>query len=346
MYVSPFIIMEYIELELDSNLATASNTTGFQSTDWPLFQLGNRVQDIKAFKVLEVSLPQVWANYYRDDAFSFVTGLFSIPVPINTGQYTKAQFIAELNTVLNNPVGQFVVVLNSNLATHYGGTGPIIFSATEQTTGTNIGALQIVALGNTPELGSLNLLSDAHFSMGGITTESVNRYFLGFPDRFTLTSNSGASIQATMKFPQILKDSWPGYVTLNSQKLGVLVKAYEADTRYISLPFLQGNGQGSSFLASIPIKLDASQLYTQWQDPAPDKFFDLKNLFTLESLDLYWKRGGMKDEIMTFRGCNFFVKIALLIASDNGSTTGGPPTSSFTFPNNTYIPKPEPLRLA
>lgn len=297
--------MEYIELDLDSNVATASATGGYSSTTWPLFQLSNRVTDIYGIKILEASIPQTWYNFISTNSLlwrgSLPADTFICPVP-PSGRYTIQDFLNKWALLLNS--GSFFAAITAYIVT-LGGTGSVLFTPSI-TPGLTIN-VEADIIGN----GGTFTVNDKVFEL--LLPENINFQFLGFRSFSNVSLTTGSPLLSNSVFPYIPNPEVPGYLSVASKKLGPLFKMYSDDTRY-STAYYKGEGQGTPFIGTIPIE-PSNNFYFRWKDNNPTFSFNVGNLPTIDSLDICFQLGGTQT-VVDLNGANFFIKIGMLIKTD------------------------------
>jgi hypothetical protein len=92
---------------------------------------------------------------------------------------------------------------------------------------------------------------------------------------------------------------------LNSDTLGSIFQTYLPTT---ASEFSPSKGPQ---IARIPITGNPGDI-VYYKDPCPEIWFDVQNLFKLQTFDLYFTLGSSPEKI-SFNGQNFSVKLGLLI---------------------------------
>lgn len=149
----------------------------------------------------------------------------------------------------------------------------------------------------------------------------TSTFFGGFSlsnmtDRLTTalgTYNGALSVGNTYICGRVAELTGPNYIYINSLKLGPVVKTRLAQ----SAPNGFGQGRGPQ-IAKIPMTVNFNEV-SHYIDPMPTKWFDLENLLTLDSLDLYCTLGRENDYIR-FNGPSFSLKIGFYLTKPNSST--------------------------
>ena len=113
----------------------------------------------------------------------------------------------------------------------------------------------------------------------------------------------------------------PNYLYVNSSKLGQLCNLY--------LPkgaFNLGGGNTGPQMAKIPVNvLPGGVIY--WQDPDPQKWFDVENLQQLDQIDFYLTLGNTTTQIpLQLNGLSFSLKLGVLLNKRDHEDVQGLPT--------------------
>jgi hypothetical protein len=306
--------MEYVELTLDSQLAQNSGNVDYVKTDWPVFNLGQRLTNIQAIKLVEVCIPKTWYNWYNTDGDldpyivfqSFVTDVFYF-MYIPTGSYTIASFITAVNAELSSTAFQQFLV------DEIGVTGPI--DATLEYN-TNSGKFKFVFSGGGNA--APGDLTNIYISFFG-ADQPIN-YFMGYPSADG-TYLDGTAEEAYQEMPEIARVDWPNYLQVASSTFGDITKAYnplslEPTVDYFgNIGAIGTTGQSNPQFGTVPNDKAFGQIIV-WQDPDPGRFFMLNNLFQLASLDIYLTNGPFTKPLR-LNGQTFMVKIGLLVDKPN-----------------------------
>jgi len=138
----------------------------------------------------------------------------------------------------------------------------------------------------------------------GAPTNSGNtnpRLYIGFPGG---TTNSTA---LTLQSPNAVLISGPNYLYVNSSKFGQLTNLY--------LPqgaFNLGGGNAGPQMAKIPVTVTSGNVI-YWQDPDPQKWFDVENLTILNQIDFYLTLGNTTTQVpLKLNGLSFSLKLGVL----------------------------------
>lgn len=151
----------------------------------------------------------------------------------------------------------------------------------------------------------------------GAPTNSGNfnpRLYMGFPGG--TTSSQGTSNIITS--PNTVLISGPNYLYVNSSKFGQLTNLY--------LPqgaFNLGGGNAGPQMAKIPVTTTSGNVIF-WQDPDPQKWFDVENLPLLNQIDFYLTLGNTTTQIpLQLNGLSFSLKLAILVNDFNHNSISG-----------------------
>lgn len=99
--------------------------------------------------------------------------------------------------------------------------------------------------------------------------------------------------------------SGPNYLYLNSRKIGQLCNMF-LPTGARNL----GSGNNGPQMCKIPVNVQANGII-YWQDPDPEKYFDLEDLFNLVDLDFYFTLGNTSN-VVEFNGLSFSIKMVVI----------------------------------
>lgn len=292
--------LRYYEIELDSLDALNTAGNGSATTDWPLFYLGGKepLRNVAAIKILEVQIPFSWYVFNSGNNTFLLTeigGTATVTLPI--GNFTSSQLTTLLAAALTSvSPGGF------NYTVTYDST-------TQKFTFFN------------------NASSTSIFGFTfGLPTNSGNvnpRLYIGFPGGITTTLNflsSGTNKGNYMVAPNAALVTGPNYLYINSNRVGQLTNLY--------LPkgaFNLGGGNSGPQMAKIPIPvLPGGVIY--WQDPDPQKWFDLENLQQMDQIDFYLTLGNTTTQTpLQLNGLSFSLKLAVLLNKQNHNDVQGLP---------------------
>jgi len=63
-------------------------------------------------------------------------------------------------------------------------------------------------------------------------------------------------------------------------------------------------------MAKIPVNVQSNGII-YWQDPDPEKYFDLEDLFNVADLDFYFTLGNSSN-VVEFNGLSFSIKLVVI----------------------------------
>lgn len=291
--------LKYYEFQLDSLDATSSNSEGAASTDWPLFLLGGKtpLSNIAAFKIIEAQIP---FTYY----------VFNSVNTDNTDSNPARWTLTEIGPGAGGPYFPKIAVGNY--------TGGDALATALQT------AINAVSSGYTVTYNSiLQKLVFVTAKAGvigfsftfGTSTNAGNknpRLYIGFPGG--VTTSTGLFLVS----PNVILLSGANYVYVNSNALGNLTNMYLPQGA-INL----GGGNSGPQMAKIPINCNSGEV-SYWQDPDPQKWFDIENLNVLNQVDFYLTLGNTTGETpLKLNGVSFSLKLAILINTFSHNDLGG-----------------------
>lgn len=273
--------LKYYEIELDSLDASSSAASGSAATDFPLFLLGGKapLSSIAAIKILEVQIPMTWYVFNDENTDNASTNLARWTVTLTGG----ATYYPKL------PVGNY--------------TGGDTFATALQT------AINAVVGGFTVTYSSqtqkLTFFKTGGFSFTfGLPTNSGNkniRLYTGFPGG---TTNS---VGDTLVSPNVIQVSGPNYLYVNSLAIGNLTNLYLPQGA-VNL----GGGNSGPQMAKIPVNASSGETIF-WQDPDPQKWFDIEGLTTLNQIDFFLTLGNLTTQIpLRLNGLGFSLKLGVL----------------------------------
>lgn len=294
--------LQYHEFEFDGFDASTSYVSNAAPTDWPNFLLGRPLEHIAAIKILEVQIPYSFylitaenntftlheETGYRTNVYT--TSTVTLPV----GNYTSASIQPALAAALD---AASVAIGNNHTYT-------VTYAALT-------GKLTIVA-------GSPHLYQRFYFTFGtaGDFGNDSPRLWLGFNGGASAIAYSlSGSVAANLTAPNVLNLSGPNYLYLNSYSLGSLCNLYLPEG---SDPLPSG-GLGPQ-MAKIPCTVNPGGIIF-WQDPDPQKWFDVQNLNNFAQADFYFTMGNVIGQNpLRFNGNTFSLKLGVLV-NTKGKTT-------------------------
>jgi hypothetical protein len=277
--------LRYYEFELDSLDASGSKAAGVAATDWPVFLLGGKqpLTNIAAIKILEVQIPFSWYVFVPENTqpnangtqwtLNETGGVSNVYPIIVTGNYQGGPALATALQSALNAVSSLYVV------TYNASTQKMTFTTTKAG------------------------VTAFSFSFGAPTNSGNTnpRLYMGFPGGTTVSTG------LTMISPNIPLLSGPSYLYVNSSSLGPLTNLY--------LPqgaFNLGGGNAGPQIAKVPVAGNSGDVLF-WQDPDPQKWFDLENLSLLNQVDFYLTLGNTTTQLpLKLNGLSFSLKLAIL----------------------------------
>lgn len=276
---------EYYEFALDSLDASYSNQAGTASTDWPVFEVAGKgpLKDIVAVKILDAQIPFSWyvLNSVNTSFLMRVDAGADFTVTIGVGNYTAASLAVALQTAINAAAGgttlnvTYEVVTQKFLFTKIGGPG------TEFT-----------------------FTFGAPAGIPGVQPNSGNRnprLWIGFPP------GSTTSVGGILLAPNCVSVSGPGYLYVNSSRIGSDVDMY--------LPqgaFNLGGGKAGPQMAKIAINANPGGV-VNWVDSDPQKWFKFDQLQSLNNFDFFLTLGNTTSEYpLKLNGLGFSLKLGVL----------------------------------
>ncbi len=273
----------YVELQLDSLDGTQTQQY-IATTDWPTFNFSRDLPNVAAIKVLQAEIPFSYSVVNEtNNTFSLAENLpvnSTLTVTLPIGNYTSTTLATTLASSLN--------ASSPNAKTY-----TVVFSST-----TN--KFTITTTDADPAF-RFSLL----FGTSANTGQDNPRFVLGFPG-----GESTADATFTLTAPFSAQISGPNYVYLNSDSLGQM-----SNTMLPTGALNLGKGSNGPQMTRIPITCNPGGV-TFYNDPDPDKWFDMENLSRLSGFDLYLTLGNQNpglSKALKLNGQGFSVKIGLLL---------------------------------
>ncbi len=125
--------------------------------------------------------------------------------------------------------------------------------------------------------------------------------------------------QAYLQAPNMMQLSGPNFIYLCSKALGPLVKLFLPNEQVKGMSM----GANGPEVTKIPISVNSGSVI-YWQDPDPNKWFDMDGLQGFPSIDFYCSSGtGNESRPVDFNGLGFSIKMGVLLADANVSTFVG-----------------------
>lgn len=287
--------LRYYEFELDSYDTDSTPGSGVLPSDWPLFSLARPLQNLAAIKVLEVTIPFSWYVFnYNNNTFTLNEGAGGGDVTVTIPEGNYNG--TSLATALELAMNAVSPNTYTYIVSYNPVTGKLIWEAT------------------TP---------------GGAFTLKCGyqNYPLGNYDPSVLLGlrASQSSIGNTLVGPDVAMITGPSYLYLNSRALGGMCNLF--------LPYGAENlGTLGSQIAKIPINCQPFGLIN-WQDPDPQKWFDIDDMFSVPAIDFYFTLGNTTTITpLEFNGLPFSIKLGMLVNSlDHDNVQAG------TFEQNRVV---------
>ena len=285
--------LEYFEMQFDSLATAITPDSQSKTTDWPLFYLGRPLTNVAAIKVLEVQIPfsfYVFNNSNNKFLLSVAGICTNAVVTIPEGNYTTTTLANTLKTSLEAAMKSQTPATNLQWTVTFGGSGsePYTGKFTFKVN-TTVSAATSFTFGLADDPGNLN-----------------PRLLLGFPAG--ITSAVLVSGSMTIVAPNANLVTGPNYVYLNSRKLGSLCNLY--------LPQGAANlGYGTTGpqMAKIPVNVQPGGII-YWQDPDPQKWFDVENMANFTDVDFYLTLGNSSNQVpLQLNGLSFSIKMGVLV---------------------------------
>lgn len=298
--------LKYYEFQLDSLDATSANSEGVASTDWPRFLLGGKqpLSNIAAFKIIEVQIPFSWYVFNTQNT-SFNGDPGGTPNP--GSQWTLVE-----TGGASSGVSLYPVIATGN----YNG-GSTLATALQNSLNAVSSLYTVTFVSQTQKFTFTTTkagVTSFRFTFG-LPTNSGNknpRFYMGFPGG--VTSSSGT----TMVSPNAVLISGPNYLYVNSAAIGQLTNLYLPQGA-VNL----GGGNAGPQMAKIPVNVSSGNVIF-WQDPDPQKWFDVENLPILNQVDFYLTLGNTTTQIpLQLNGLSFSLKLAVLTNTMNHNDLGG-----------------------
>lgn len=278
--------LEYLEFELDSKDAVIS-LNAYSKLDWPKFQLGRRLQNIIGVKILEAQIPFTYYTFETGFNTFTVEGTgtnFSITVP--EGNYSLTQLLPVLKTLLDAYYNEWSWTV---------------------TVGAYNRKLTLVNTYTVPsptvQLGNFKVYSD----------NPMMQQLLGIADSSaSATLSTQVGVVFTLNCPNAINLSGPNYLYCNSLAIGSQCDVFLPQGQVF-------NGNVTPTLAKIPVTVNSGGLI-RWQDPSPQNYFDLENLYNISELDFYLTYPN-STRVIKLNGQSFSLKVGLIIKTDSHSVT-------------------------
>ena len=295
--------MDYIELEIDSTLATQS-IGSLSPKDTPLVYIGRTLQNIVGAKILEVNIP--FSYYVISDRIAISnssiqenmlqltwSGSEAYPIFIPPGNYTGPSLAAVIQTGLQAAIAFIAVPPHSF-------NGPLRSASCVFNTASGTFTMTI----NQDPVGLTAANADR---LEFFYSEELGKVLgiVGATNMIALWTPRPA-VSATYSFitTNVANITGPNNLYVNSVLLGNLCKAYLPQSSLVT-------GETNPQMAMVPVNVNPGGVIW-WQDPAPQEVFDTKNLFSLNQLDFYIT-AGTDTRPLQFNGLGFQIKVLLFV---------------------------------
>lgn len=267
--------LEYNELYLDSTDSVAARD-GYSNKNWPLFYLDRPLYNVISLKVLDVQIP---FSYFVINNFnnSFVlteklSPFQSVVVTIPVGNYNVTTFATALQTALNQ-------------ASYYEKEYTVTFDQTTQ------------------RFKIFGALVQFRVTFGNNTDPGYLAEIIGLPVGTTdATPEGDFGVNSQIVCPFSVQLTGPNYLYLCSDAFGNTVQSY------VPQKYVFGGGKGPQ-IAKVPVNVNPNDVI-YYNDPDPEKWFEVNNLSQLSSFDLYVLSGGLPYKL-DFNGHSFSVKLGV-----------------------------------
>lgn len=285
--------LEYLELSFDSLDTVRGATADQKSTNWPLFNLARPLTHIAGIKITQVEIPFSWYVFNKNNntfllsVAGFVTNaVVTIPV----GNYSPTTMTAALTSALNTALHSQGNSSSTNFSVSFSGPG------SNPNTGKFTFTLPTITSAATSFI----------FGASDDTGNTNPRLLLGFNPGENTATYGGSGTGMVLTAPNVNLLSGANYLYLNSRKLGQLCNMFlPIGARNL------GSGTSGPQMAKIPVNVQSNGII-YWQDPDPEKFFDLEDLFNIADLDFYFTLGNT-SQIVDFNGLSFSIKLVVII---------------------------------
>lgn len=283
--------LKYYEYQLDSLDATSSNTEGVAKTDWPLFLLGGKqpLTNIAAFKIIEVQIPFSW--YVFNDQNTKVNTNNTQWTLVETGGSNDGQSLYPQLAIGNYAGGSALATALTAALNGVSANYAVQFDTQTQ---------KLRFYCTKPFVSAFSFTFGAPTNSGNFNP----RLFMGFPGGTTTAVFAGGLF---MESPNVVLISGPNYIYVNSTAIGQLTNLY--------LPqgaFNLGGGNSGPQMAKIPVNVSSGNVIF-WQDPDPQKWFDVENLPLLNQIDFYLTLGNTTTQTpLKLNGLSFSLKLGVL----------------------------------
>lgn len=313
----------FYELLCDSATAFKSNSK-LDYTSTPIFNFGSGIKNIVSFKVIEVTLPVSWYNWYKintiDEAVS-TDRTFTLNIGTGTANFNLSN--------MNMGTGVFSGSLQSAYFSGYDIAAAITVDL-QRTTFTNLLTAQgYVGPYNCycewlPNLNKFNFVLGTNLPPPGINisieffkADNNSKYIIGQPGRSRAATMLGYPMGITLLLDNGLKNYSPlmamptlyNTVFVRSNTLGPLINALPNFSTVDGNVFDYDVQGSSSHLTMIPVSQNFGSVIN-WQDPRPSELFQFEGSPVISNFDIYFTLGPEKRKL-DLNGASFQIKIAI-----------------------------------
>jgi hypothetical protein len=271
---------------------------GVSATDWPVFLLGGKtpLTNVAAVKIIEAQIP--FSYYVFNER--------------NTAQNSNG---TQWTLVETGGVSDGVSLYPKLAIGNYAGGSALATALQAALNG--VSSLYVVTYSSQTQLLTFTTTKAGvtSFTFGfGAPTNAGNynpRLYIGFPGGIT------ASTGTTLVSPNVVLISGPNYIYVNSSQFGQLTNLYLPQGA-VNL----GGGNAGPQMAKIPVNVTSGNVVF-WQDPDPQKWFDIENLPLLNQIDFYLTLGNTTTQIpLELNGLSFSLKFGVLTNEFNHNDLG------------------------
>ncbi len=273
--------LQYYEIELDSLDNSGPNRTGESASNWPRFELSRPLENVAAIKIIEATIP------------------FTYHVITPTNQTFSLTELSGGSRLVTLPVGNYDAnTLSTALAAALTSASANSYNYTVTY---NAQTYKLKIVSSSGALFTLNF---------GLPTNAGNvnpRLYIGFPGGDTQSQLNGE-----LTTPNAILITGANYIYVNSSNLGPDTKLFLP----LGAKNLSVQGVGPQ-VGKIPVNcLPGSTIF--WQDPDPQKWFNLEDRSNIPSLDFYLTLGNTST-VLDLNGLGFSLKVGVLLREGDGN---------------------------
>lgn len=291
---------DYYEFQFDSKDAKASllppnldpQVAQYNFTNWPLFTMGRPVDEIAALKVLEVQVPfSYYIIHSLNNTFLIheqetAPGVyaFTVTATIPPGNYNATTLATAIEAAMNA------------VTTYTASVTPLPYTVSYNTTTKKYTITAAVTVNQT-----FALQFGDPFDPGFTNP----RYIMGMHGGITVAvpyAGPGA-FNFEIIGPLVAQVTGSNYLFLNSSLQGQQCKLYLPEGSF-------NQGQIGPQMAKIPVTVNPGGVI-YWQNPDPQKWFNLESSNNINNIDLYFTQGNEPTKV-DFNGVSFSVTIGVL----------------------------------